>query len=227
MREAGSGAEGRGADGTAAARGLPAAPNDQGQAGPKLERLLAAAAALIARQGYGQTTIRDVARETGFSLAGMYYYFENKEDLLYKIQLRTFASLLAEQEQIAARDGEAEARLRGLVQNHLVYFAHHFNELKICAFELETLGGERYREVEALRRRYYQLLAGVIEQVVGAGAAPGKQLVRHHSLFVFGMLNWIFMWYDPGRDGPVAGIGEEMLSFILHGLSGGRGTGPS
>jgi hypothetical protein len=36
------------------------------------------------------------------------------------------------------------------------------------------------------------------------------------------MLNWIFMWYAPARDGPVDRLGEEMLSFILHGLSGGQ-----
>lgn len=204
------------------AGGPPPEPAEsQGPSGPKLEKLLGAAAALIARQGFGQTTIRDVARETGFSLAGMYYYFENKEDLLYKIQQRTFSSLLREQERIAARDEPAEQRLRGLVLNHLAYFGHHFNELKVCAFELETLGGDRYREIEALRRRYYQVLAGAIGQVVDAGDGPAAgRLVRHHSLFVFGMLNWIFMWYEPERDGPVQGLGEEMLAFILHGLDG-------
>ena len=51
----------------------------------KLDRLLAAAAALMAKQGYDQTTIRHVGRETGFSLAGMYYYFTSKEELLYAI----------------------------------------------------------------------------------------------------------------------------------------------
>jgi hypothetical protein len=37
-------------------------------------------------------------------------------------------------------------------------------------------------------------------------------------MYIFGMLNWIFMWYDPARHGPVEQIGEEMLDLILHGL---------
>ena len=192
----------------------------------KLEKLLAAAAALMARQGYGQTTIRDVARETGFSLAGMYYYFKNKEDLLYQIQHRTFSALLAEQEQRAEADGEPEQRLRDLVQNHLSYFVRHFNELKVCTFELQTLQGGRYREIEGLRRRYFQCLARIIGAITGV---TGKQaetdpVIRHHTLFVFGMLNWIFMWFDPDRDEPAEKLGDQMVALILNGLGAGSGS---
>jgi Tetracyclin repressor-like, C-terminal domain len=41
---------------------------------------------------------------------------------------------------------------------------------------------------------------------------------RHATLFVFGMLNWVFMWYDPARHGRLEQIGEEMLALILNGL---------
>jgi hypothetical protein len=37
-------------------------------------------------------------------------------------------------------------------------------------------------------------------------------------LFVFGMLNWIFMWYDPERDQPVERLGDEMVDLLLGGL---------
>jgi TetR/AcrR family transcriptional regulator len=190
----------------------------------KLELLLAAAAALMARKGYEQTTIRDVARETGFSLAGMYYYFENKEDLLYKIQRRTFGSLLREQEGIAADTSDATERLRRLVQNHLSYFVRHADELKVCTFELQTLTEERYGEIEQLRRRYYLVVAQAIAEIL-AGDSSGTEIgasVRHYTLFVFGMLNWIFMWFDEERDGPVERLGAEMIVLILRGLDGAR-----
>ena len=41
---------------------------------------------------------------------------------------------------------------------------------------------------------------------------------RHAALFVFGMLNWIFMWYDPARFGTVEEIGTEMIDLILNGV---------
>ena len=85
------------------------------RSGPRLELILTSAASLMARNGYGQTSIRDVARETKLSLAGMYYYFQSKEDLLYKIQHRTFASLLEEQEEVASGDIDGRERLRRLI----------------------------------------------------------------------------------------------------------------
>ena len=188
----------------------------------KFERLLAAAAGLMACRGFNQTTMRDVARETGFSLAGMYYYFKSKEELLYKIQQRTFAGLLEMQEGDAEAGASAEHRLRRLIANHLAFFISHSAELKICTFELESLTGEPYEKIEELRKRYFRLTASIIGELKGVeGEASTDPVVRHHTLFVFGMLNWIFMWYQPERDGPAEELAGEMTAFVLHGLRGG------
>jgi hypothetical protein len=58
----------------------------------------------------------------------------------------------------------------------------------------------------------------------GAGArkAESKE-ARHATLFVFGMLNWVFMWYTPERYGSVEQLGEEMLDLVLNGLRGTKG----
>ncbi len=184
--------------------------------GEKLDHLLASAARLMSEQGYAQTTIRDVARETGYSLAGMYYYFENKEDLLYQIQQRTFSSLLGEQEE-AVRVGSAEDKLRRLLENYLSYFSRHSNELKVCTYEMQTLGAERYETIADLRKRYFRCVARVVGEIMG-GEEADSAAVRRHTLFIFGMMNWIFMWYEPDRDGDVKSLGEEMIKLILQGL---------
>ena len=193
---------------------------------PKLDHLLGTAAGLMARRGFSQTSIRDVANETGISLGGLYYYFENKEDLLFLIQERTFGALLELQEAAIAEGGDAETRLRRLVRNHLRHFVEHFNELKVCTYELESLNGDRYEAIADLRRRYYQCLAAVVAEMWGV---PDDRLesdsrVRHASLFVFGMLNWIFTWYDAERDEPVDRLGDEMIALVLGGLRAGPPT---
>ncbi|MCP4572749.1 MAG: TetR/AcrR family transcriptional regulator [bacterium] len=190
---------------------------------PKLDHLLGIAAGLMARRGFGRTSIRDVANETGISLGGLYYYFKNKEDLLFLIQERTFGALLELQEAALAEGGDAETRLRRLVRNHLRYFLDHFNELKVCTYELESLEGERYEAIAELRRWYYHRLAEIVAEVWGV---PGDRLesdgrVRHATLFVFGMLNWIFTWYDADRDKPVDRLGDEMIALVMDGLRAG------
>lgn len=191
---------------------------------PKLDRLLGVSAELMATRGFSQTSIRDVATATGLSLGGMYYYFKNKEDLLFLIQEKTFGSLLALQEETVAAGGSAPELLRRLVKNHLAYFISHFSELKVCTFELESLQDERYENIAALRRRYYLCMARVVGAIndVPAAAAETDRRVRHQTLFVFGMLNWVFMWYDPAKDDPDGALGEEMVAMVMNGLNGGE-----
>jgi len=186
----------------------------------KLEKLLTVAASLMAKHGYDQTTIRDVGRETGFSLAGMYYYFKGKEDLLAQIQKRTFASLLDEQVLIVEEGGEPADQFRRLVRNHLSFFTRNMNELKVCTYELESVKGEPYQEIQRLRRRYFRLAADVIGGIVGdhGKKADRERRIRHITLFVFGMLNWVFMWFEEGRDGPADRVADDMVDLVLDGI---------
>lgn len=191
------------------------------------ERLLDAAAALMARQGFEHTTIRDVGRVSNLSLAGMYYYFKSKDDLLFQIQHRTFATLLARQEAVAEAAATPRRKLERLVQNHLRFFTEQTNEMKVCAFELESLKDDHYRTVEALRIRYFKILATVIRDILPDTLTDARRerLVRHYTLFIFGMLNWMFTWFDPERDTPVTELGREMIDLVLPGLHGDGAEG--
>jgi len=189
----------------------------------KADAILAGAAAVIAEQGFEATAIREVGRRLEVSLGGMYYHFSGKDDLLFQIQYRTFRALLAEQLAAVAETTEAEARLLRLLEGHLSFFERHPNEMKVCTYELESLKGERYRRVLAVRRRYYRLVADVVAGSMGAPGAKESEASRHVTLFIFGMLNWSLTWYRPEKDGPVEALAGKMLSMVLDGVRpGGR-----
>ena len=205
---------------TAIARNpTPAARRGRQTTQRKLDHLLASAAALIAAKGFEATAIRDVGRKVESSLGGMYYYFASKEDLLYQIQSGTFGSLVAAQEATAKLPGTAEERLRRLLTGHLTFFATHPNEMKVCTYEMESLTGDLYRRVEALRKRYFRLMAEVVGDLIGGPARKSREAKsRRVTLYIFGMLNWVFMWHDPVKDGPVENLGTEMFDLFLKGI---------
>jgi TetR/AcrR family transcriptional regulator len=193
----------------------------------KLDGLLMKAASLIARKGFEATSMRDLAKAIDASLAGLYHYFSSKEDLLFQLQYRTFGSLLEQQQAVAAEPGTPEERFARLITGHLQFYSRHRNELKACTFELESLTGKPYETVEAIRRRYYRLMTSVVADVIGGPSSNGKETrkSRHATLFIFGMLNWIFMWYEPSRHGTVEQIGKEMRDLVLNGLRRGKRSG--
>ncbi len=186
----------------------------------KADALLRAAAEVIAEKGFEGTSLRDVGRRLGVSLGGMYYYFSSKDDLLFQIQYRTFESLLDSQQRLASAGGTPTERLHQLLVGHLAFFERHPAEMKICTYELESLEGDRFDRVLEIRRRYYRVVAAVVSELAGGPARKSRESShsRHLTLFIFGMLNWAFMWYQRDKDGSVEALGEEMVNLLLHGI---------
>ena len=176
----------------------------------KLEGVLAAGARVIARDGYGNATIRQVAHEAGMSLAGLYHYFSSKEELLFLIQHHTFGAILERLEERLEAVRDPRRRLSVMVANHLEHFLARMDDLRVCARELESLSGEYFEQVEALRRRYFAITLEIVESI-SREAGGSRAEPRLATLYLFGMLNWIYMWY-PDTDGV---SGEEMTEQLL------------
>jgi len=60
----------------------------------RLAEILAHATDVFCEKGYEGASMRDLSRASGISLAGLYYYFESKERLLFLIQKHTFSTIV-------------------------------------------------------------------------------------------------------------------------------------
>ena len=191
----------------------------------RADEILRAATAVFARRGFHRASIRDVAAEAEVSLAGLYYYFRSKDELLYRILDRTFDALLDRLAQVI-RDGSGpEERARGLVHGHLGYFAAHMDAMKVVSHETDSLGGGFRRQVAEKRRRYFLECQALLREL-DAGRRPPEDL-RMATLALFGMMNWIYTWYRPERDGDAGAIAKRMMDLFLYGFGGdSKRTGP-
>src|SRR5215831_11560175 len=88
----------------------------------RLGEILAHATEVFCDKGYDAASMRDLSRATGMSLAGLYYYFESKEKLLYLIQKHTFSTIVERLRGRLASEHDAELRIRAFILNHLEYF---------------------------------------------------------------------------------------------------------
>jgi len=178
----------------------------------RLETLLAAAAKTFAERGYHATSMRDLARASGFSLAGMYHYVEQKQELLFQIQERCFTQVLEGAWEAVAAQDEPESRLRAFIQHHVVFFAGHMDEMKVLAHEEDELTGTMRAQVRARKKEYVGLLDALLRDVPGAHTDP------HIAAYaLFGMMNWIYTWYHPAGPTPPAELAEELASLFLNG----------
>ena len=181
----------------------------------RLEHLLANAAKVFAAKGYHATTMRDLAKASGMSLAGMYYYVKGKDELLYLIQERCFTRVLEEAEAALETVDDPTERLRVFIHHHVTFFARHRPEMKVLSHEAESLSRARLVGITALKRRYVNLLLGLIGSAEPEAELPQRRVLAYA---LFGMMNWTYTWYDPAGPVSPAALAENFSQLFLQGL---------
>lgn len=184
----------------------------------RLSEILAHATDVFDQKGYEGASMRDLSRASGMSLAGLYYYFETKEKLLYLIQRHTFTTILERLRTRLEGVTETEARIRVFIQNHLEYFLSNQKAMKVLSHEDEVLKNGYGAEIAGIKREYVRLCEGLIDELKRARGLEFSS--RTAALSLFGMMNWIYTWYKPRVDGGAERLAREMGDIFLHGLCG-------
>lgn len=182
----------------------------------RLAEILTHATEVFCKKGYEGASMRDLSRASGMSLAGLYYYFESKERLLFLIQKHTFSTIV---EQLKAKlEGVADSEkcVRIFILNHLEYFLANQAAMKVLSHEAEVLRNGFGAEVAAIKREYYRICVGLLEDL---RRERGLQVsTRIAVLSLFGMMNWIYTWHNPRVDADAASIAQEMGDIFLQGV---------
>ncbi|HYP25650.1 MAG TPA: TetR/AcrR family transcriptional regulator [Blastocatellia bacterium] len=187
----------------------------------KLVYVLKTSAAIFAEKGYHPTSIRDIARATGMSLSGLYYYFSSKEELLFLIQDYCFGTVLEESRRLLAGVDDPVRRLKLLIENHLNYFVNNMNEMKVLSHEANSISGDLFRKVNNKKRQYVDLAMGLVSEIAREHKVEGVD-VRVATFSLFGMMNWIYNWYNPRKDVDAAGLSQNITALFLSGFLGGK-----
>ncbi len=182
----------------------------------RLGQILDHATEVFCLKGYEGASMRDLSRATGMSLAGLYYYFESKERLLFLIQKHTFTTILDRLKVRLTSTEDPEQRVRIFILNHLEYFVSNQRGLKVLSHEDESLKNGLSSEIAAIKREYYRICLGLMENLRdkrGLDVTP-----RTAVMSLFGMINWIYTWYNPRVDGNAETLAEQMSDIVLNGI---------
>ncbi len=124
--------------------------------GERYEGILSAACDVIARRGFHQASIREIARAAGLSLAGLYHYVGEKDELLFLVLGRSLDRLIGDLDRNLSEARTPESRLLALIRTHLDFGFHHAHALRIINRDHELLAEPRRSEIAAKRQAYLQ-----------------------------------------------------------------------
>jgi AcrR family transcriptional regulator len=182
----------------------------------QLAKILEHATEVFYEKGYEGASMRDLSRASGMSLAGLYYYFDSKEKLLYLIHKHYFTTVIRRlAERLDGIDG-TEERVRAFIFNHLEYFLVNFKAMKVLSHEDDVLENDFGREIAALKRQYYHSCADLVETYKREHSLEFNTRVAVLSLF--GMMNWLYTWYNPRVDPAAAELAIQVGDVFLRGI---------
>src|SRR5271165_3894872 len=185
----------------------------------RLAEILAHATEVFCKKGYEGASMRDLSRESGMSLAGLYYYFESKERLLYLIQKHTFTTIVQRLKVRLEGVTDPEERIRIFILNHLEYFLANPAAMKVISHEADALKNGFASEVAAIKREYYRVCVGLLDELKQDRFLQFS--TRIAALSLFGMMNWIYTWHNPRVDADAASLAREMGDVLLRGVMAG------
>lgn len=218
-------------------------PNSQAQSTPvgpdtrfdrRFSEILDYATEIFAEKGYEGASMRDLSRVSGISLAGLYYYFDSKENLLYLIQKHTFTTIVGRLRERLEASGDPDERIRIFVHNHVDYAVARQKAMKVLSHEDDVLKDAHGAELAAIKREYYKICVGLVDELAKAenlprlgpkSAARGGISTRTAVMGLFGMMNWLYTWYNPRVDSDAEVIARQISDIFLQGVRGEENSG--
>jgi len=203
-------------------------------------QIVRAAAAVLGRQGYGDTSLKDVAREAGVAPGLLHYYFESKQELLLDVVVRMEREMISDwQAAVADIDDPIERIVAAL--DHVADRCSRQPEFFRLLFDLYNLGlsspalrlrcaemwGHFIDEIENEVRRVlgrlpaYAVvaprdLAGAIAGAIDGIALSGLVLQRspadlYHALKVMLLSLVVTAYVTAGKEPPLDRLSELLI----------------
>jgi AcrR family transcriptional regulator len=204
------------ADGSGTGSGTARSPRVMEKRERRRGEILHAALRAFRDQGYHATTLDDIADALGVRKAGLYYYFPDKESILYACHRESLAELDRILEGAKQLRTPTE-RLAHVIRAHVQVMTDTL-EGSPLAFEVTALSPERQKEVIAGRDRYERALRRMVRDGVASGEF--RELNPKTAVFaILGAINWIARWYRPEGALRPEELGDDFADQLLRGLT--------
>jgi len=178
--------------------------------------ILKSAAKAFRRLGYHGATVEKIASSLRMKKGNLYYYFKNKEEILFACHQYSLDRLLQLLDEVEHSGLAPAQKLRALIVAtvHTILDELHGTALIL---ELEALSPAHLKAVITRRDRFDR----GIRQVLAEGIADGSfspDDVKLRSFALLGAVNWIPRWFNPEGPATSSEIADRFADYLIAGL---------
>jgi AcrR family transcriptional regulator len=162
----------------------------------KKEAICRVATSLFVEKGFEKTSIRDIAEAGKMNSSGLYYYFEDKEAILYTILIEIMDESLARMQEIANRDVPIKEKIYAAIDLHTDIYGADPIRMALIAYNQKSLSPEHWDELRTKQREYSAIVRSFLVQLRDNGETADLDPTLC-TFALFGMIQSAYLWYDP------------------------------
>lgn len=176
----------------------------RGQLRNSREVLLAAAVENFTALGYHGTSMRDIARTAGVTVASIYHHFASKQEILQHVMIGTITDVLGATREavdaaVAAGATTPTEKLEALVDAWMIFHTTRQAEALIGASEIRSLDEAGRAIVVGHRDEQEALFRSIIDEGVASGAFA-TSYPREAARAIIEMGYSVSSWYRLGGE---------------------------
>ena len=183
--------------------------------GKRFEILMSAAAAFRHR-GYHGASVDEIASALNMTKGNLYYYFKNKEEILYVCHDYSLDLILKTLKEVEDSGAPPEKKVHRLIES----FVHlYIDVLKGTAWtlEVEALSPPHRKKIIEKRDRFDRGFRAILLEGMQSGVfAPSNSKLL--AFAILGAINWIPRWYDPSGRASAGEIARVFADFLSAGM---------
>ncbi|HXZ05623.1 MAG TPA: TetR/AcrR family transcriptional regulator [Ktedonobacteraceae bacterium] len=176
------------------------------------------AAELFARDGFGATSLDDIASMLGVTKGALYYHVKNKEEILRLIYLTVLTASEEPLHHIIEADLLPLEKLHRAVEHQTAVAADRSPAMIVFYREHPHLTGPFAKEITLRKKAYERYFEQIIEEGQATGAFQLNADPKIASFGILGMCNWMSQWYRPHGQFTHQYISAMFTNMIENGL---------
>jgi AcrR family transcriptional regulator len=182
------------------------------------QAIVAAAAELFARNGFGATSLDDIATTLGVTKGAFYYHVKNKEEILRLIYLTVLTVSEEPLRRIVESDFPPLEKLRRAVEHHTAVAADRSPAMMVFYREQSYLTGPFAKEILLRKKAYERYFEQIMQEGQAAGIFKPDLDPKMLTFGLLGMCNWLSQWYKPSGRYTHQQIAGMFVEMVEHGL---------
>jgi AcrR family transcriptional regulator len=187
------------------------------------------AAALVFRErGFEAATLADVAAALKVDRASLYYYVGSKDELLHDIFSETLNRDIEKATKIRRSRAGSRDKIRALILAMVQSYADSYPHMNFYIQDLPRIARRDNPwsvDVITRTRTYVGLVNSILDKARQDGTLRTELSAELCSLALFGMINWMHIWFEPNVKWVPEEIADNFFEVFLNGYGRG-GNGP-